>query len=84
MKLIALLFVVIIAVFMFPSCSGIMSGITGQPVPTVQVQRIGGSTPFNVAAADVAQAETQPEKAWGLYDTKAVADSIGQVFTSSK
>jgi hypothetical protein len=69
---------------LFTSCAGLLSGVTGQPVPAVPVQRVDGDKPFAVAAADVFQAETQPGKVWGLYDAGAVASVAGQVVESGK
>lgn len=66
------------------SCAGLLSGVTGQPVPAVPVQRVDGDKPFAVAAADVYQAESQPGKVWGLYDAGAVAAATGQVVESGK
>lgn len=66
-----------------PSCAGITSGLTGQPIATVKVQGPSG-IPFAVASQDVLRAETQLGKAWGLYDAGAVADTTGQVIQSSK
>lgn len=65
------------------SCSGIISGITGQPVASVPVQREGG-TPVNIATADLIQAEVGPkDKVYGLYDVGLVAGAVGKVSKSS-
>lgn len=66
------------------SCSGVISGITGQPVASTPVQREGG-TPVNVATADLLQAEVgNKETVYGLYDTGVVARAVGKVSASSK
>lgn len=67
------------------SCVGVYSGITGAPIPTTPVQRADGTgKPFNVASQDLFRAETQPDKAWGLYDAGAVSDATRQVVDSGK
>lgn len=58
------------------SCASVNSWITKTPIPSTPVSREGG-TPFNVATADVLQAETQPEKVWGLYDAKGLVEIVG-------
>lgn len=66
------------------SCSGLYSGITGQPVPATPVAREGGS-PVNVATSDLLQAEVGPkEVVYGLYDTGVVARAVGKVSNSGK
>lgn len=59
----------------FTSCATVNSLITKSPIPTTPVQREGGK-PFNVATADVLQAEANPDKVWGLYDAKGLADVV--------
>lgn len=64
------------------SCSGVIPGLTGQPVPTTPVKREGG-TPINVATSDLVQAEIGPaDKAYGLYDVGAVANVVGKASVS--
>lgn len=71
---------------LFSSCVGTYSGLTGQPIPTTPVKRanVENAPTFNVATADVVRAETEPGKAWGLYNAGAVADAVGQVVESGK
>lgn len=72
------------AVLMLPSCSGILAGMTGQPIPTTPVSRDGGP-PIQVATADVLRAETAaPDTAWGLYNAGAVAAQTARVIDSGK
>lgn len=66
-----------------PSCAGIGSAISGQPIPAVPVKRDGG-TPFNVATADVARAELKPGVTWGLYNAGAVASAAANVIEAGK
>lgn len=66
------------------SCSGVLSGVTGVPLSSVPVQRVGGDKPFQVAASDVFQAEAQPGVTWGLYNAGAVASATSQVVDSGK
>lgn len=71
---------------MFTSCSGVLSGITGQPVPSTPVKRDApDAKPVNIATTDLIQAEWGvAEKVYGLYDVGAVADAVGKVSKSSK
>lgn len=63
----------------FSSCAGVISGATGQPIPSTPVQREGGP-PVNVATADLFGAEAAPPTTvWGLYDAGWVARKVGQV-----
>jgi hypothetical protein len=68
------------------SCAGLISGITGTPIPAVAVQRVGqpDSLPVNIAASDYAAAEFAPEKIHGLYDAGAVASVASQAVDSGK
>lgn len=59
----------------FTSCATVNSLITKTPIPSTPVQREGGK-PFNVATADVLQAEANPDKVWGLYDAKGLAEIV--------
>jgi len=82
---IAPLIALMLVICLLPSCAGIGAGITGQPIRTTPVQRADGSgKPFELASSDLFRAETQPGKAWGLYDAGAVADATGQVVESGK
>lgn len=72
------------------SCSGVMSGITGEKIPTVPVQRLAkdlnpdpSGKPFNVASADVARAELNPGSTWALYNAGAVAAAVSDTKKSS-
>lgn len=66
------------------SCAGVISGITGQPVPATEVAREGG-VPFQAATADVLQAEVSPPNiVWGLYNTGQVAGVVAKVTDSGK
>lgn len=77
-------YLAIVATFSLASCAGVISGITGQPVASTPVQRIGG-TPVNVATADLLQAEVgNKETVYGLYDTGVVAGAVGKVSSSGK
>lgn len=70
-----------------PSCTGIVSGLTGQPVPSVSVQRAGhdDAPVIQVAANDMAQAELgDPTTVHGLYDVGQVSAAVGQVVDSGK
>lgn len=68
----------------FTSCTGIMSGITGQPILTEPVVTKDGST-FNVASADVLRTKGYPkETAWGLYDAGLVARQTAEVTNTGK
>lgn len=71
---------------LFTSCSGILSGITGQPVASTPVKRDApDAKPVNIASTDLIQAEWGlPDKVYGLYDVGAVAEAVGKVSSSSK
>jgi len=82
MKILHYLVLALMAIVL-ASCSGFISGMTGQPVAATEVKREGG-TPVKVATADLLQAEAGPkETVWGLYDTGAVARTVGEVVRSS-
>ena len=81
-KLTGLLFAAI--ALALTSCAGLTSGLTGQPIQTVPVQRAEGGVPFQVAGSDVYRAETTPGRVWGLYDAGTVAATTGQVVESGK
>lgn len=68
------------------SCAGVTSGWTGQPIPTVPVQRTDGTgRPIDIAASDVLRAEQSPSgTAWGLYDAGAVADAVSPTVEAGK
>lgn len=70
--------------FALVSCVGLTSGLTGQPISSVPVQRVDGGEPFNVAGSDVFRAETTPGRIWGLYDAGTVAAATGQVVEAGK
>lgn len=65
----------LLTILALPSCASFNSIITKQPIPATPVQREGGK-PFNVATADIIQAETQPQKVYGLYDAKALSEIV--------
>lgn len=73
----AIALAVALAALALTSCAGVMSGLTGQPVPTVSVSRDDG-VEFEVALVDVITAEGQPGKVWGLYDAGQIADLTSQ------
>lgn len=74
----------IIALVGLTSCAGVISGITGQPVPSEPVVTKDG-TVINVASQDVYRAKTAPaDTVWGLYDAGAVARQTGEVVNSGK
>lgn len=80
-----LLLLTILIITGLSSCSGVISGITGQPVASTPVLREGAAVPVNVATADLIQAEVgDPKKVYGLYDVGVVAGAVGKVTNSGK
>lgn len=74
-----------LALLALTSCSGIISGLTGQPVASTPVLRTGATVPVNIATADLIQAEvSDPTKVYGLYDVGVVAGAIKEVSNSGK
>lgn len=66
------------------SCSGIVSGLTGQAPEPVAVKRADGP-PVNVVKRDLILAETgPPATVYGLYDVGQIARLTGQVVDSGK
>lgn len=74
----------LLAICLLPSCTGIMAGVTGQPIAVEPVQTKEGKT-FNVASADLLRAQSSPpETAWGLYNAGLVAQRAREVIDSGK
>lgn len=77
-------YLVLAAALLLSSCSGIYSGITGQPIATEPVTTKDNAT-LNVASADILRARTSPpDTAWGLYDAGLVARRTAEVIKSGK
>ncbi|MBB5351361.1 hypothetical protein HNR46_001597 [Haloferula luteola] len=96
-KLSAILLPLLLAVgfLTLQSCTGVISGLTGQPVASVAVLRLDEPTaePFQVATVDVLKAEVAAQKAReagtafpvsGLYDVGTVVDVVAEVVDSGK
>lgn len=76
-----------LSVICLGSCSGIYSGLTGQPIASAKVKRVEGpatAPEINVALQDLIRAESNPGRVYGLYDASAVADRVGELQGSSK
>ncbi len=70
---------------LLPSCAGIGSAISGQPIHTTPVQRADGTgKAFELATSDLTRAETLPDRQWGLYDAGFVAKKATEVIDSGK
>lgn len=86
LKLVPLVMWLTLGVLALPlcSCSGIMSGLTGQAPEPVAVKREGG-TPVNVVKRDLVLAEAgPPATVYGLYDVGRVAALTGKVVDTGK
>ncbi len=69
------------------SCSGVYSGLTGQPIPSTKIKRVEGpatAPELNVATQDLARAEAYPDTVYGLYDAGRLAKRVGELQASSK
>lgn len=67
-------------------CTGVLSGLTGQPTHATAVKRNApDAKPVQIATSDLLQAEAgPPEKVHGLYDVGLVAGGVAQVVKSGK
>lgn len=74
----------LIAVFLFPSCAGIMSGVTGQPILTEPLKTADGRE-IRVASSDVLRTKNYPtDTAWGLYNAGLVAQRASEIVDAGK
>lgn len=74
----------LLALFLFPSCAGVYSGITGEPIRTEPV-KTQDNREIQIASSDVFRTKSYPpETAWGLYNAGAVAQRASEVVKSGK